>query len=151
MDIKELFGTNEQLESEGVWFELGSGARIRLARQGNPKWNEFRRLKLRTYRNGFRGGVMTDETAEEIMLDLLAETIILDWEGLTSGGQELKYSKSCARDLLVDLRDFRDFVARASSEMESFRDTEIKGDTKNSVSSSPGNGNGEHTENFSNP
>ena len=36
----DVFATDEKLELEGIWKELGAGAAIKVARADNPKYKE---------------------------------------------------------------------------------------------------------------
>jgi len=41
---------------------------------------------------------------------LYADSLLLDWEGVTEGGKKLKYTPDAAFDLLVEYDDFAQFV-----------------------------------------
>lgn len=131
MDIRKTFGTDAKLESEGVWMDLGEGARIKVARAGNPanrrkltKLMERHRVTLRT-RN------LPEDVLERITIETMAETLLLDWTGIEERGETVPYSLENATRLLTDYKDFRDQVAALAADMALFRAESEEGAQKN--------------------
>lgn len=131
MDIGKL-KTNLDLESEGVWVELGEGARIKVARMNNPRHSAALRRITKPYRRQIEAGTLNEDISYRLIGEALAEGILLDWEGLTDNGEEIKYSPKTAKDLLTNpqLRDFRGQVEAAATDAEQFR-LETIADAKN--------------------
>lgn len=137
MDITR-FRTEEDLEIEGVWVNLDSASRIKIARQGNPRYRTLFQKKLAPYRSAVRQGTLDEETAEQLLCEVMAETILLDWEGIEEGGKEVLYSKKEAVRFLKTYKDFKDLVQQVSDEMEVFRQREDDEAGKTSESASDG-------------
>jgi len=126
LDINE-FKTDRQLEEEGVWVPVdGAGAKIKVARINNPRYKKYFQRITKPYRRQIRSGNLSEDLAEKLLVDALANTILLDWEGLTKGGKKFPYTVDNARQLLSESPDFRDLVSDAAGEMESFRARELE-------------------------
>lgn len=120
-DIENL-KTNLQLEEEGVWCPLGAGARIKVARLGNPAYLKLLRTKYKAHRAVLD---MEDDLAqtmgEKIAIEVYARTVLKGWEGIAVEGKEFPYSVENAEKLL-NLKDFREKVKNYAETMELFQD-----------------------------
>lgn len=127
MDLGK-FRSNLDLESEGVWVELGEDARIKVARMNNPRHASALRRLTKPYRRQIEAGTLNEDIAYRVIGEAMAEGILLDWQGLTENGEPLKYSPKAARDLLTNpqLRDFRAQIEAAANDAEQFRLEEIE-------------------------
>lgn len=140
MDFKE-FATDTVAEVEGKWFPL-KDAKLKLARTGNPRYREKLRVELNIHREAIDKGLLDLELNDNVMIDVLVDTILLDWKGFTDGGKEVPYSKQKAREYLTKYRDFREFVAATADKMDNFR-TQAEETTKgNSKPDSSGTSDG---------
>lgn len=139
MDLNR-FKTDANAENNGVWINLGEGARIKVARAGNRKNSDlFTRLTADPdYKRKEKMGTLTDEEYEPILLQCLAETILLDWEGFTEDGKPVPYNRENAMRLLA-FRDFRRAVQDASAEAANFRAQTVAEATDALKKSSNGN------------
>ena len=130
MDIKKQFGTDEKKELEGVVHDLGEGAKVRVARIGNPKFKlVFNRL-TKPHKQMMQRGTLPEATGDSILIRAMAETILLDWEGIEEDGTPVEYNKEEVIRLLTEYKDFRDLIANLASDMDSFKslaDEELKG------------------------
>ena len=62
----------------------------------------------------------SNELAEKLISDVMAETILLDWEGLEFRGKPMTYSSFNAR-LLLQIKDFRKKIGALSESFEAFK------------------------------
>lgn len=139
MNLRELFATNKQAETEGVWVDVGKGIRIKIARYENPHYVEALRKKAAPHRAAARAGVMSDDMAEKVLNEVIAETILLDWDGVKDKlGNVVPYSRKEALAALNDMRDFRDLVLNFSKDLELFKLQQDEADEKNCSTSSAG-------------
>ena len=120
MDIFSSFATDETLETEGKWFPLSKTASIRVARSGNPKYKALIRKKLQEAQLDLATGEEGEQLAENVMVEVMAETILLDWKGLTYQGKEAAYSIEMAKTFLR-IKDFMKKVQGLSDNFESFK------------------------------
>lgn len=121
MDIFANFATDETREIEGTWFNLSKTARVKVARAGNPKYIKALRKKLDENRLDLDSkDDESNELAEKLISDVMAETILLDWEGLEFRGKPMTYSSFNAR-LLLQIKDFRKKIGALSESFEAFK------------------------------
>ena len=121
MDIFAQFATDESAEVEGRWFPLNKTAKLLLARSGNTNFNAQLRAALAKNQIDLdAGGVDADNLAEGLIVDVMATTILLGWEGLEYKGRAVSYSPEMARTMLR-IKDFRKKVSGFSESMEAYR------------------------------
>lgn len=146
MDLSR-FKTDTALEDEGVWttIDAATDAEIRIARIGNRRYRETMARRLKPYRRALRAGTLDESVTERITAEVLAETVLLDWRGLTVGDEPLPYSRDKARDLLLDpaFRDFRDLVVELAGELDLYRERDLEDAEKNFATSCAGSSSGE--------
>lgn len=120
MDVLKQFGTDEQKEVQGVWHPMGDG-RVLVARSGNRKYAKA--ISKAYQQNQHLLQVETDEAdklGDDIVIDVMARTILLGWENLSLGGERLEYSVDNAKRLL-SIKDFRKHIAKLSEDMEQYK------------------------------
>lgn len=120
-DIFTAYATDENLENNGTLFPLGKDSKVLVARAGNRKYSkaltkavEQRRVELDA------GDDTADAVSDQIMVDVLAETILLGWENLSFKGVEMPYSQDNAKTLLR-IKDFRKVIAGLSDQMDAYK------------------------------
>jgi hypothetical protein len=121
MDIFATFATDEVAESEGRWFPLSKKAKVLVARTGNP--NYIKALRQRMKDNQIDPEDNSDENEKlvtSLVVETMAETILLGWKGLEYKGKALEYSKENAVTLL-EVKDFRKRIGNIADSAESFR------------------------------
>jgi len=131
MDIRKTYYTDPTLEAEGVWVELGEGARIRVARAGNPANRRKLSKLLERHRATLRSRNLPDDILERVTIETMAETILLGWDGINEDGKPLPYTPENARRLLTTYRDFRDQVAAIAADMALFKGESEEAASKN--------------------
>lgn len=132
-DIKN-FATDKDKELEGVWEDLGQGARVLVARAGNRNFAAGYGAIPSGVRRLLEKDALDPAAADATLCKLLAETILLGWEGMLEGEKEVKYSKEVAAEMLVKYPDFRQFIWDLANDFQRFHD-EAKNETlKNSKS-----------------
>lgn len=89
MSMQSLFGTDPELEKNGVVVDYGD-YRITIARAGgaNKRYSTVLEAKAKPYKRAVQAEVLPDEIADRILLETFAETVILNWETLE--GEEWK-------------------------------------------------------------
>lgn len=120
MDILATYRTDEKLENEGKWFPVSKDASLLVARSGNQKYLELLREKMKEAQLDLASGPEADQLAEQIVISVMAETVLLDWKGVTEAGKDVPYSHTKALEYLK-VKDFRKKVAALSENFESYR------------------------------
>ena len=138
------FKTNQTLETEGVWIDIGEGAKIKVARIGNTAYAKHLERLYKPYRKMQRTGTVPDDIQRKIFVDAIANTILLDWDGFTNDNdQPVPYSVDAAIQYLTDMKDFRELVVEMAAEAETFRDEEIAEEADLLAKKSSGTSSGE--------
>jgi len=125
-----VFLTDKALEKEGIILDYGD-FKIKIARAGgsNAAFQKALVSKIRPFKRQIEAGAIPDGVAEKLFLEVYAEAVVLDWEGVTDEhGNPLPYSKENAVKLFSDLPDlFRDVQNQAAA-ISNFR-AEVTEDT----------------------
>ena len=125
MDIFAAFATDTKLEVEGKWFPLSKTASVLVARAGNPNYVAALRKSLEKNQLDLEStGPEADHLAEQVMVDVIAGTILLGWKDLSFQGKALDHSVANAKQLL-QIKDFRKKITGFS---ESFAAFKVKAD-----------------------
>jgi len=123
-DIKKEYGTDEKKEVEGVWETLGEGCKVLVARTGNPKYEKVYNRITKPYRQQIKRDSLSEEKARDITIQLIAESVLLDWQGIEEDGKPVKYSKKEAIRLLTKYKDFRNAVSELAGSIALFKSQE---------------------------
>jgi hypothetical protein len=138
------FKTDPVREQEGVWLDYGE-FRIRVAHagQGNKRYVAYAEKALRPVRQAMNAGALSNERSMNIMADIYAKTIVLDWQVLqpdkswktgieAEDGSILTCNPENVELTLKNLPNlFSDIQAQASS-IANFRAAEIEEEAGNS-------------------
>lgn len=135
-DLLRRFGTNVEAEREGAWNDLGGGIRVKIARWSNQRFiRRFEEL-IAPHRADIDAGTLDPTVDQQVMARVMADTIVMDWEGIELDGKTVPYSPDQAYELLIreDLKDFRADIQRRAQRVERYRTSTLKADAKNSAS-----------------
>lgn len=121
MDIFNTFATNADLEEAGVEVKIGPEAYITVARAGNRKYSKLLGTLFEENKQLLETGTIeADDYSDTLMIEVIAETILLGWRGLEYQGKKMKYSVDNAK-LMLGHRDFRQLVNDHSRKIEHFK------------------------------
>ena len=111
--------------SEGVWVEYAAGVELRIARWGNPRFDEAYAEKMRPHQAALRAGVLPESVKESVLHATIAETILRDWRNVDhpETGAPLPYTAEEGLRVLgdTDYADLLDFVVRVSRDAALYR------------------------------
>lgn len=120
-DVFEEFATDEALEENGTWFELGKGAALLIARSGNRAYGKALAKAVEKNRVALDfEDEAADKLSDEIMVDVLARTILLGFRNLSFQGKPAEYSLEKAKEMLA-VKDFRKRVIAYSDNFEAYK------------------------------
>lgn len=117
----EDFKTDEKKEQEGVWVDLDENSRVLIARIGNDHYNEILRKKAKPYRAAIRSNSLKDTILKKLMIEVIAESVLLNWEGITEKGEVIPYSRENAIRLLTTYKEFLNLITNIAEESELFK------------------------------
>lgn len=120
-DVFTELATDESKENNGTWFPFGADSKLLIARNGNQAY--AKKLTELAEQNRVlldAKGKAADDLSEKIMVEVVASTILLGWEGLAYKGKDLEYSVDNAK-LLLGVREFRRQVVALSQEFSAYK------------------------------
>ena len=81
MNMYSMYETDPAIEQEGIWADYGD-FRVLLARAGgaNKKFMQYTEKRTKPFRRAIQQGVMTEARSRNLLIDIYAETVILNWE-----------------------------------------------------------------------
>jgi len=137
MDIKKLFGTNKEKETEGTFIPIGGGVEIKMKRAGaNNKDFAFDQAKmLRPFSKQISAGTIDTDVLVNINITLFSRHIVTDWKGITEDGKPVKFSKEKFLEYAKAYPDFFNEIFAAAHDMQNFKDAEDEELAKKPVSS----------------
>ena len=130
-DVFKVYATDAVKEQTGATIELGGGASMLIARVGNPAYRKSllaESEKLQVSLDSLPAEE-ADKLDEEIMIRVMAETILLGFKGFAYKGKLIEYSKENARKVLSH-KDFRIRVMMEAQKLENYRVANQEGDVK---------------------
>ncbi len=140
MKLRQEYATNANLETEGVWHDLGDGGRVKVARLGNQNWQRAYNKLPHGLRSAASAGRLKGAQADEFdkrNARVLAETVLLDWDGMEEvDGTPIPYSVEAAEQALIELKDFRVAIVQIAGDMANFQAEEVAEKGKGSRGSS---------------
>ena len=132
LDLNKHFKTDEKKELDGVWEDMGEGAEVLVARVGNDHYREAYRNIPKGVRRMIERGTLVDEKVDELICDLIASTVLLDWKAFDyPKGKPIKYSFDNAKKVLLELPELRELIWEIANDFKRFHDEGTEADTKN--------------------
>lgn len=130
MDLEQTYGVDEDLVEKGVEVNVGDAV-VRIRKWENEDFNRLFRKKMQPYRNQSRNGTLEDSVVEGIINEIIAETIIVDWDGVTRGGEEVDCEKDTIIEALEDFPAFREEIISQAQTISNFQNDQLDEDEKN--------------------
>ena len=121
IDLFNEFATNTEAEEKGVWQEFAPGTKFLIARSTNKHYSRALTKAFEKNRATLsRTSDAAEAMSEDIMIGVIARTILLDWEGVVYKGKPMEYSFENARELLSH-KDFRRWVMSKAEDLDSYK------------------------------
>tara|TARA_R110002020_G_scaffold128335_5_gene287618 strand:+ start:8343 stop:8822 length:480 start_codon:yes stop_codon:yes gene_type:complete len=138
--------TDTEKAADGTWIEycpaMGDDDQpleLKIARLGNPAYNQRLQALIRPHRRKVRAGF--EGELEPFVKQAVAEHCLVDWRGMYEDtGKEVKYSREMSVEILTDPRysDLYDFVMDFAGDASAYREIGIEESAGNSPACSPG-------------
>lgn len=132
LNFSATFSANAKKEAEGVEVEIGKDAYITVARSGNKRYSRMLTKAFESNKYTLdRKDAAAEEKAEAIIVDVMANTILLGWRGIEDdSGVDIPYSVANAKEMLKE-KDFRLLVSKQAEDFNNFRQVTEADDAKN--------------------
>lgn len=141
MSLYKQFYVSEQKEIEGVEVKIydacnddGTIPTFILSRMGrtNKRYTKALEAAARPYRRQSELGVMDNDKAEEILMNVFVDSVLRGWEHVQDRkGKEVKFTKEAAIGLFKDLPDLFDRLQEEAKQLANFRDDALEAEAKN--------------------
>lgn len=147
MDINTL-ATDTDATENGIWFYLDSeeSSGFLIARLGNAKYRVAAAKHIGPHAQAMTRGALKIDTQDRLLAKVLAETVILNWKGITQGvdtkgePKPFKYTKEACEAFLVEPK-YQDLVKQLiefANESANYRLSEIRESENDSAPESAG-------------
>ncbi len=112
----------------GKWIEYDDGISFKIAINSNPANLAAMRVVMQDHGERMLDGDVGEEEADSYLVPIQADTILLDWKGLTNGGKEFPCNRDNKIALLADgdYTELRQWIVEQSKNMENFRREQVK-------------------------
>jgi len=134
MSIYSTFSTDKAKEEEGIWLDYGEDGSIHVSRAGgsNKKFAKMLELRARPYKRRIDKGTFEEDVANQLMIEVFADTIILGWKDIKDkDGNEMEYTRDNVIKLFLDLPELFADVSEQATAMGNFRFDEVEEASKN--------------------
>jgi len=120
MDIGELIA-DESLQETGVWIPFRDGAEFLIAYAGRKKYRDkLGRISAKMRRMN-RGRDLTTAELDTVTVDSMVGTVLLDWKGISKGGEPFPFSDENAKWWLARSAELRDFIFGEANTIVNFQ------------------------------
>jgi hypothetical protein len=118
-DLKN-FKMDDDKKVEGVWVDFGSGAKFKIAALNNDEF--VREYTKRSSAYTALGREMPEDEVEEVVIELMAAYVVLDWEGVYLDEKVLKCTPDNAAMVLKTFDPVRERIIKEARSLENFVD-----------------------------
>lgn len=121
LDFFSTYVTDEKKEIEGAKCPLPNEAFLLIARANNRKYAEELEQVFEANREALaKAGPAADKKSEELLIGVMARTILLGWGGFTWKGKVFEYNEKNAIKALGS-KDFRLKVSEFATNIDNYR------------------------------
>lgn len=108
----------------GSWIDF-KDAKFLIAHSGNVRFQRAMQRLQKPFRRKIDKGEMDPADQKRILIQALAEAILLDWQGVSNAsGQAVQYSRELAIKALTNDDELREFVIEYSLDLANFKAAE---------------------------
>lgn len=128
--LYKAFGTVKEYETEGVTLDFGVAKfKVRRAGGSNRKFLTTLAAKLKPHRRALDAGVLSEDVANNLQMEVYFETVVIGWEGVTDeDGNALDYTLANFKKVMTDLPDLWLAVRNEADNLRNFQNVEASVD-----------------------
>lgn len=121
-DIFNEFATDQALERNGVWREIGPGTEVLVARANNRNYSRvLSELYEKNSQKLEEKSEAADDLSDQIMIEVFAQTILLGWRGdFAYKGSILVYSVENAK-MVLQHAEFRRRIGQIANDVDNYK------------------------------
>lgn len=123
-NLDSLFKTSDDLEKNGVWFELDSktGFLLRPFRQSNPRIKAAMAKYYKPYARQIDNDTLDLEKQREINMNLFMDVCLVDWRGIEIDGEEKPFDRESALTLFKRLPELFDNLWKHAQDFKNYKE-----------------------------
>lgn len=132
--IFEAFETDTDLEKKGITLDYGE-FKFLIARAGgaNKRYQKRMEALTRPYRRAIQTETLSNDKADELIMQAFAETVVLGWEGVVDKeGKAIEFSYKACMELFKRLPDLFAEIRDQAGKWSLFKRDMQEADSKNS-------------------
>ena len=130
MSLYNTFGTNKDLERDGITLDYGLNSKdqpieIRIARAGgaNVKFAKILQQKMEPHKRAIANDRFDQKIAEKLLMETYAQGVVLGWSGVEDReGNELAFNFENVMKVFSDLPDLFLDIQQQSQKAALFRE-----------------------------
>lgn len=138
VDIFNDFAVNETDAQDGVWVPYRGDVSFLIAKSGNKSFRKQAQVVFKKHgRLLEQGGEVAEAKSRELMIDLMAKTILKGWKvgedtsaTIKVNGEDLAYSYDSAKKMLA-IDGFREWVDTQAKDEAQYKAVKDEEDEKN--------------------
>ena len=128
-----ISAVDKKAQSEGQWVEYSGDTSFKIASLSNNTRYIKRREQLEKTHGKGPKNKMDGETSLFVTTKAIAETVLLDWKGVTADGKTpLEYDAEIGQQALENNPDLLTFIIDYAAEIDNYRNEEIAETSKKS-------------------
>ncbi|MBS7702709.1 hypothetical protein [Chelatococcus asaccharovorans] len=120
----DAYSLDENLENgQGVTIEYDDGRRFTIHRAGgaNKRFGQLLSARMKPLARKIETGTLPDETANRILAEVYAATVIIGWEGITSKGQPVPFTAENVVAFLLAMPEVFTAIRQDANNLANFR------------------------------
>lgn len=124
-NLDAIYKTNEDLEVDGVWFDLNDYTGFKVARFGGRNGKKIKAATAQYYKPFARqmeNGSLSIKKREEILMKTFIGACLVDWRGVEIDGKEAECTPENALKLFQSLPDLFDTLHEYANSMQSYKE-----------------------------
>lgn len=143
LSLYKTFDQDTSLETKGLWVNYGD-FRVLIARAGgaNQKFTDKLQAAMKPYRHQIDNDTLSQKTAEDVLMETYAATVVLGWESKNDAGEwvptlpdrdgvAMECTPANVKKVFKALPEFFKDIQQLASKAASFKRTQEDADAKN--------------------
>lgn len=143
MGLRSQFAANRDLEREGLWFDIkaamnkdGTIPGFKMARMSvnNPAYQAAMERLYKEHGTAIENDTLANAAARPLLLDIFANTILLDWRNVqpNDDGVNVSHTPANVVSLLDEMPDLYEVLAKYAKQISHFQRKELDDAAKKS-------------------
>jgi len=121
-----MYETDAALETEGIWMDVGGGAKFKVRRFGgknSAKISKLTALYHKPYARLIQLGTLPEEKQSEIYARIFVESCVVDWSGVKNDkGEDIPFSIETAVEVLAGLPEVHDALMASACNNDLYKE-----------------------------